>query len=484
MTNEEFTAWLKKGGMFTVLVEVDTSTSRYLSTVPYTTLPTDTPANRVYSPVIAGGVAFTEKLPLDGSPTLSVGDIEIHNEDGSLDSWLNDVWVNKAIRVYIGDITWPRSDFQLIFSGVVADLYSRSATRLNITLRDKMQRLNTPLTETVLGGATTNKDRLIPLAFGECHNVEPLLIDPALLKYQVHQGQFERNIEVRDNGVPVTVNTNLTDGTFTLTKAQAGTVTASVQGTRDSTSYPLTVADIVKTIVKNYGKQSDRLTDGDIDLVQFNAFNSLHPQPVGLYASDRLNVIEACQSLASSVGAQVAMSRTGLLKLLKIALPPAGTPVVVGPSDYVAKSLEISERPSVVAGVKLGYCKNWTTQSNLDTGIPAAHKTLFQQEYLPALVKDNTVATTYKLNTEPTQQDTLLLTEADAVAEANRRLALWKEPRMVYKFVGFAHLLTLELGQALTLVSPRFDLSAGKTGVIVGLQSDWITRRVTVEVLV
>jgi hypothetical protein len=54
----------------------------------------------------------------------------------------------------------------------------------------------------------------------------------------------------------------------------------------------------------------------------------------------------------------------------------------------------------------------------------------------------------------------------------------------VYRFKGYAHLLTLELGQALTLTAPRFGLDAGKTGVVIGLQSDWINRRVTVEVLI
>lgn len=483
MTEIEFTDWLKKGGRYTLLVEVDTTVPRYLSTVAYTTLPTDSPANRVYSPVVSGGVAFTETLPLDGSATLSVGDIELNNDDGLLDSWLDDIWVNKPIRIYIGDVSWVRADFRLIFTGIVANINSRAANRLNISLRDKLQRLNTPVSETLLGGTTSNKDRLIPLCFGEVHNVEPLLVDPATLKYKVHGSAIERLIEVRDNGVPVSINESLIDGTFTLVAQQAGTITCSVQGDKPTT-YSNRIADTITRLVTGYGKVSDRLTTADIDTAQFAAFNTEHPQPVGVYLNDRSNVIEVCQQLASSVGAQISMSREGLLRLLKITLPATGTPLVVTPSDYVAKSLEIKERVDVKAAIKVGYCKNYTTQTGLNTGLPASHKDLFMQEYLSVTAKNQSVADTYKLNTEPVQTDTLLLTESDATAEANRLLTLWQQPRTVYKFVGYSHLLTVPLGQALTLVSPRFGLSEGKTGIVVGIQSDWVSRRVTIEVLI
>lgn len=483
MTEIEFIDWLKKGGRYTLLVEVDTTVPRYLSTVAYTTLPTDSPANRVYSPVVSGGVAFTETLPLDGSATLSVGDIELNNDDGLLDSWLDDIWVNKPIRIYIGDVSWVRADFRLIFTGIVDNINSRAANRLNISLRDKLQRLNTPVSETLLGGTTPNKDRLIPLCFGEVHNVEPLLVDPATLKYKVHGSAIERLIEVRDNGVPVSINESLIDGTFTLVAQQAGTITCSVQGDKPTT-YSNRIADTITRLVTGYGKVSDRLTTADIDTAQFAEFNAAHPQPVGVYLNDRSNVIEVCQQLASSVGAQISMSREGLLRLLKITLPATGTPLVVTPSDYVAKSLEITERVDVKAAIKVGYCKNYTTQTGLNTGLPASHKDLFMQEYLSVTAKNQSVADTYKLNTEPVQTDTLLLTESDATAEANRLLTLWQQPRTVYKFVGYSHLLTVPLGQALTLVSPRFGLSEGKTGIVVGIQSDWVSRRVTIEVLI
>ena len=119
ISDNDYQNWLSSGGLRVALVEVDTDIPRLLSTVPYTTLPTDTPANRVYLPCVAGGFAFSEQLSLDGTPSISVGDIEIYNEEGDLDDWLLDVWTNRAVRVYIGDVSWARSDFRLEFSGVV-----------------------------------------------------------------------------------------------------------------------------------------------------------------------------------------------------------------------------------------------------------------------------------------------------------------------------------------------------------------------------
>ena len=134
--------------------------------------------------------------------------------------------------------------------------------------------------------------------------------------------------------------------------------------------------------------------------------------------------------------------------------------------------------------MRLGYCKNWTVQTSIDSGIPVEHKDLYAQEWLTATARDAWVASAYRIYADPPQQDTLLLRAVDAQAEALRRLNLWKTQRTVYRFTGYAHLLTLELGQALTLTAPRFGLDAGKTGIVIGLQSDWINRRVTVEVLI
>jgi hypothetical protein len=481
ITDDEYTNWLINGGHRVALIEVATDNPRYLSTVPYITLPTDTPPNQAYQPVVAGGFAFSEKLSLDGNPTISVGDIELSNEDGGLDAWLSDVWVNRAVNVYIGDADWPREDFRLEFSGIIADLNSSNPDRLNVVLRSKLERLNTPVVEATLGGATTNKDRLLPILLGECHNIEPLLTDPANHEYMIHDGPMERIIEVRDNGVPISnITPYLLTGKVKLGNTPAGTVTVSAQG---AVPYASTVASAVQILALEYGTPTERLTDEDLDIETLAIFDAANPQPIGVFMSDRANVLQTCQELAASIGAQVVMTRQGLLRLVKLAMPTEAT-LTVEPSDYEINSLTIRGRSTVLAGVKLGYCKNWTVQETLDTGIPAEHKDLFSQEWLTVSAQNSTVAALYRLYAESPQVDTLLLKSSDAQAEADRRLALWSTPRTVYGFTGFAHLLTVELGQAVILKGSRWDLQDGKVGIIVSIDRDWIAGRCAVEVLI
>lgn len=481
MTNSELASWLKKGGRYVTLIEVATDTPHYLSTVAYATLPTDVPANRMYTPVVADGVDFSEKLSLSGSASLSYGDIELHNEDGRFDLWLDEVWVNRKISIAVGDVTWPRADFFTLFTGVVASLDSSNPGRLNITLRDKLERLNTPISEAVLAGATENKDQLLPIAIGEVHNITPLLVDPATHTYQVHNGAVERIVEVRDNGVPVSTTNALSTGKFSLVASPAGAITASVQG---ATPYVNTVGGCVKLLVKSYGTPVERFLDSDIDLTNFSNFETTNPQPVGVYIADKGNVLAVAQDIANSLGASLTMSREGKLRLVQLTFPPLTPTATITESDYEVGSFAISDRPEVLAGVRLNFCKNWTVQESLDTGIPAAHKDLFAKEWLTCTSRDATTASTYRLYAEPEAKTTLLLRRVDAEAEAARQLNIWKTQRTVYSFTGFAQLLLLEIGQSVTIKNRRYGLSDGKVGVVVGLRSNWITRKAQVEVMV
>ncbi len=483
MNDTQFLAWLSRDARRVALVEVDTDTPRYLASAAYTTLPGDTPPNRLYLPCVEPGVSFAERLSLDadGNPAISAGDIDIANEDGAFDVWLDDVWVNRAVRVYVGDLTWPRAQFRLVFSGICADLRSGSAGRLSISLRSKLERLNTPVTEQMIGGTSANKDRITPLGFGECHNVAPVLVDEGQQEFLASGTALERVIEARSNGAPLTVTPLLSSGRFRMTTSVYGQVTASVQF---GSPYAHTVAPIIEQLATRWGTPSERLAAADIDKANFTAFDAAHAQPVGVYLPDRANVMQVCQQLAASVGAQVVVSSTGLLRLAKVQLPGEGAPVAIGTADFEAGSLAIRERTEVVAGVKIGYARNWSVQNSLETGIPPAHAELYGQEWLTATTRDAAVATRYRLHGEPPQVDTLLLREQDARAEAERRLALWSRPRTVYSLRGYAHLLVLELGQAVTLTAPRWGLGGGKPGQIIGLKRDWLAGRVEVEVLV
>jgi hypothetical protein len=508
LTTQQFQQWLEDpAAVRCMLLETSaningTETDIYLSNRNYVTSPTSTPANTAYLPVLKTSVKFTESLSLDGTSSLSYGDISIDNTTGEYDVALQSAWQGRPIRIYIGDPKFQRDDFTLVFSGVLADIFSSDRYTLNLQLRDKLETLNTPITETTLGnyfqGAivpTTiydnpNKEAVLPLVFGEVFNITPLQMDPSTLEFMVHNGPIERIIEIRDNGVPLLPGSgytvNLSKGTFKLLNNPAGIITCSVQGDKPGV-YINTVAAIVKHIVKNYGNPDvlGAITDNDLDLDNFSAFDAAHPQAVGVFIAGKDNVLSVCESLVSSLGAQLVATRLGKLQLLKIDAPASGG-VLITDDDILYDSLAISQKPDVVATYKLGYCKNWTPQPGLLTGIPSEHKDLLSGEWLTATHTNNAAKVLYKLNALPEQKDTLLLTESlgEVTAEAIRLVNLYSTQRYIYRFTCSAKFLSVSLGAMVMLKHNRFGLSTALPAQILSTEIDWDTGYTTFEVLV
>lgn len=531
-------------GIFVIATRYNVNTtaeeSIYLSSVGY--LLSDSSIS--FEPIVASGIKFVERLSINGEASLSYGDVEINNPNGELDSWLEHtsyVWVNRSIKIYIGDPKWVVADltaflstFHLVFDGVIADIDSKNRELLNIRLVDKLQRLNTSVTEDTLGaygtwiGGSPNEDELKPLIFGEVHNITPISTDPAKLEYMVNNGLTEQIIEIRDNGVPIytsadtgivgavaitdsatinisnaspDLNTTPALGSFRLKQPAAGTVTVSVQGMKRSmnlttgavqeNTYSNNIAKLIALIVTEYGNATYNL-DGatELDLTNFAAF-SANIQPVGIYLPSRENVINVIQQLARSIGAQVFMTRYGKLQLLRIGVSTTNpVDTVITDSDILQHSLGVSERTEVVSAVKLNTVKNWTVQEGIVTGIPEEHKVMFAEDYKKSSSDSAThaaVKSMYRLTAEPEASDSYLLKKADGDTEADRLVTYFKTPRTIYRFTGISKLLSLTLGQGVTIIHNRFGLynsGAGKIGQVVSFSPDWLNATVDIEVIV
>jgi hypothetical protein len=276
-----------------------------------------------YAPLIKNSVNIDESLSLDYSASISFGDVELANNTGALDAWLTYIWKNRSIKIYYGGLPLPGSaptlanDFELVFDGVCDDIDAKSRQTVNIKIRDKLEKLNTPVTEELIGNyykgelvsetVTVNQNRnvLKPLVYGEVHNISPILTDPTELEFMVAAGPVEQIIEVLDNGVPVSFNTVaqsgqpvLPAGSFRLIAPLQGTCTASVQGTAKLVNvasstytdvYSSTVSNTILTLLKFTGKGLDY---ADIDAA---SFASLGSEACGIYLNSRTNVLATCQ---------------------------------------------------------------------------------------------------------------------------------------------------------------------------------------------
>jgi hypothetical protein len=485
ISDAQYTQWLDDPkAVRCVLVEVSvksgTEITRYASTVPYY----DTVGARHYLPrVIAKSVKISENINIGKPGSLSFGNVSFQNADGQLDSWLSDIWAERDILVVVGDVRWTRDDFRTLFAGTVEDIDSKNSSTISLKVRDNLQRLNSSVTDTVLGGSTANAEKLVPLTFGEVHNISPLLINPATLTYKYHPSNTSLVIEVRDNGVPVNATFNNANGEFTLTQQSFGTVTASVRGD-DAGTWVITASRIIEELVTRFGEANKRLTASDIDLVNFGAFDSASSQSLGVYINSKTNLLTICNKIANSVGGQLYMNRLGKLSLFKLEFPPVGTPVAITDSDMISGTLKVKDKVPVRGAQKIGYCKNWTRQETLDTGLPAEHKDLFEQVWLEIVSDDATTKADYRLDADPEMKETFMLTKTDATAEATRILNIFKVPRFIFTFKGKPRLTELQLGDAVTLTHPRLGLSGGKTGVVVGYSVDWDNLLVDIDVLV
>ena len=485
---EQYISWLLSSSatrmiLVEVLVNVNgVEVTRYLASHPYVTGPNDVPPNTEYLPVITGDPVFAEELSLTGEARMSGGEIELENRDGALDAWCFDVWKNGTYKVWSGDSSWSHDQFEPVLEGVVAGIAPSGDAALKITLGDKMERLNTPITEIKLGGVSPNKDALLPIPFGECHNVPLLLKNPGTLEYGF-LGSVEWIKDVRTNGKPVPITVDNAAGNVTLTvNPLANTVTASVQG-ENGAGYVPRIAPLVQRIATAYGQESQRFTLADIDTDNFAAFDLAHPQTVSLWVADRISAAQAIQQLAASVGAQALISRANKLRLVKLALPAAGTPTDIGPEQMRVNTLKPTSWQDVVAAVKLAFDRNYTVQAGLVTGIPSEHADLYATEWLTETAVDEALAARYRLSIDPVQIETCLKNRADTHTEALRRLAMKAVPRGIYEFDGDPEMSILELGGPVTLRAPRYGMENGVPGTVVKLMRHLITCRVDVGVL-
>jgi len=472
----------------------------YFSNGAYVTDPLDTPANTAYAPLITGGISFSESLTLDGSVSISIGDIELDNSNGELDQYFfSHIWTNRSVAIYIGDPSWKKSDFKLLFKGNVADIATSGRNNLNLVISDVFQKLNAPISDqTVQITGKNNAVELVPLTFGECFNVTPLLLNSGTLTYQVHNGPIERIIEVRDNGIPVLFTANLTAGTFTLTRAPFGQITCSVQGHKPSGTYTNKIGETIKNILTQYGPSGARLQNTDINTTNFTNFdnsfpvvNSEYTRAIGVYIRETANVLDVCNRLAKSARAQLTVtagpqendSDVGLLKLIKLEIASSAVQNITS-SDIEEYSLFIGDKAPIKPTSKLGYGRNWTVQeSGLAAGVPSNLQDIYSKQYFLAITNNYDVANAYKLNSEDVLEETLLITKTGAENESYTRSSFWSTVRYIYTFVGYPHLFDLQLGDTISLTNRRYLLNS-KLGVVVNISRDWINGRIQVGVLI
>jgi hypothetical protein len=490
VTDAAFLAWLASDMQVRCLLVEATYSSggvaatEYMATLPYTSRPTDTPPNQSYAAIVKTVPQFAQAMSdaLTGQTTANLGTIEVFAGSAATDAWILDRdWIGCPITLAIGGQDWARNDFRALWSGVISDVRLRDTTTIAFEVRDLQHLLNQAATVTpILSGPNAGRPR--PMAFGYCRNITPALLDDSAHTYAVHDGAIQAVDAVYEDGLALTLTTDYTvntaSGNISLVAEPTGQITADVRGAVVDGTYLETAAQLLQHLATSRGA----LPIGSVDAAAFATLAMTCQQPLGLFVpASPVQVYTLMDHVASSVGAFYAITRDGLLFAAQLNL--SGTPALtIQDTDIVVRGLTLTRTYAPVREISLGAERNWTVQTRVAATVTESRRETIARDGLYA-TRENTAAGDYAKPADRAPRMTLLQGWAEADAEAARQITMWGVPR--YRFVAecFNASFTLKLGDTVRLVHPRYGLSAGRNGVIVGLKEKPSRKRTTLDIL-
>lgn len=504
ITDAQYQAWLERDSRVrVVLCEAKyNGGTEYFANRGYVSGPTSTPANTAYDDLLFSVPEI--RSAIDQSATL--GDIQVLNAGGELDSWLDRAWVGREISLYFGDASWNRDDFRRIFQGIISEFVAPSSTIVSFGVADKAELLDVPASDSLYtGDAHPQKDKGKPRVYGDVFNVSPVLIDEATRKYQVSDQALTGISAVRAGGITAAYTAQLSSGTFTLNSAATGTITC------DATATLTAADDIITDIVTSAGV----LTASEIDSVTFQAFPTA---PLGVYIQDtheRL-ISDALSEITGSLGAHWRFNRDGVLKIQQLPATLGSAVKSFVADDVRQQTLRLAANEQAAWRHIIGYRRNWTVQggqeperatrtraakphltifgiltkqhgrawaeayrerfwrawesrAELDTTVPDKERSEFEEDYLRVTAEDEEIKDTWPRAEDRDLDGTFMVSEDDAQAEADRRLVLRSTVRRVYSADMTTAPFAVDVGDVVSLDHPRYGFAGGVSALVIGI---------------
>lgn len=354
---------------------------------------------------------------------------------GERDSWLSTDWDGQPVRIWLGDVSWPRSDFRLIAQLINAGISDFSRTSISFALHNPLALLDVPVQPVV-------DNQNVPVIFGSPFNVSPVLIDQNL-GYQLHSDSVTISA-VRDKGWPVASYTANTHG-FSLDQNPAGDITV------DATAPFGTSKEIIQHLAQSVGLS-----------VNAASLDALPNYPVAYYANNGENKRAVLDAVLTGLGAKTRLNALGEVDIA-ITQPISGTPdLTLTSDDIVDISLVAVERPARDLIVKYG--RNWTVQG--DNALAGAVTPEDRQRYSTEwqqLTQD--IATTNPL-TDRIERETLFTNQADAQAELDKLASLRGVARQRWRLQVVGAGLEIRAGQTVRIHWPRWGFETGRDALV------------------
>lgn len=339
-----------------------------------------------WKPVITSGPRMSFGVFSQGQVQASVpsfGDVQFYldTDHGTLGlSGYN--WDGALGRIWIGDDTNKDfTSYRKIFEGSCgAHSFAGMVMKVGLYGADAVLDETDFLTATYAGtggaeGGTDIKGNYKPVAYGECLNVEPVLIDSANRVYQVHSGAISDIVGIYEGAIPIPkmvatatsyaqlIGLTLKEdewakapaiGMFRMGGVATGIPTADVNGALDGGTYVTSLATILPLMLKSGG-----VLASSINQPSFNAFSGYQ---WSYFSTDQASVGEIVKGAISQAGGYMFANTNGVFTVASFFTNNTPVPINVDrstPTKIVPRSVKLEEAYPPHHIVKIGGERVW-----------------------------------------------------------------------------------------------------------------------------
>lgn len=197
-------------------------------------------------PRIANDPEYSQAIgvaPWQRRASSSYGAIELINNDGGLDDWLNADVRDKVVELWVGESTDAFTSFTKVATAMIDNAEPNGELFLSLNIVPNIAKLDETLQEVFYTSSVDNstlEGQPVPVTFGRCFSVPAVVTNATTHTYDVHDGSYADLVESADNG-DAFESGDLTETTrgFDLVNKPNGLITAEVLGEPDRSVFTL-----------------------------------------------------------------------------------------------------------------------------------------------------------------------------------------------------------------------------------------------------